>query len=55
MGAEYTELRDFKKKVIATLRKVQLAYPALRLETTSEGGPLRKRTIGHVRLNPKSL
>jgi hypothetical protein len=37
MGAEYAELRDFKKKVIATLRKVQLAYPALKLETTADG------------------
>jgi hypothetical protein len=37
MGAEYAELRDFKKKVIATLRKVQIAYPALKLKTTSEG------------------
>ena len=27
MGAEYAEIRDFKKKVIATLRKVQIAYP----------------------------
>ncbi|NYF92287.1 replication protein RepA [Tunturibacter empetritectus] len=37
MGAEYSEVRDFKKKVIVTLRKVQLAYPAMKVESTKAG------------------
>lgn len=37
MGGDYAELRDFKKKLLLALRKVQLAYPALRVETTSAG------------------
>jgi hypothetical protein len=32
MGAQYTEVRDFKKKVIVNLKKVQLAYPAMKVE-----------------------
>lgn len=37
MGAEYAEIRQFKAKVVATLRKVKLTYPALRAESTAEG------------------
>lgn len=37
MGAEYAELRQFKAKVVATLRKVKLTYPALKAECTPEG------------------
>jgi hypothetical protein len=37
MGAEYAEVRDFKKKVIVTLKKVQLAYPAMKVESTKAG------------------
>ena len=37
MGSEYAELRQFKAKVIATLRKVKLKYPELKAECTPEG------------------
>lgn len=37
MGGDYAELRDFKKKLLMALRKVQLAYPALKVETTLTG------------------
>ncbi|RRA50329.1 replication protein RepA [Acidipila sp. EB88] len=35
MGAEYAELRQFRAKVLLALKKIQLVYPALKLETTS--------------------
>ena len=35
MGAEYAQLRDFKIKVNLALKKIQLVYPALKLETTA--------------------
>jgi len=34
MGAEYAQLRDFKIKVNMALKKIQLVYPTLKLETT---------------------
>jgi hypothetical protein len=36
MGAEYAELRQFRAKVNLTLKKIQLVYPALKVETTPE-------------------
>ena len=37
LGSELSTLKNFKAKVTVTLRKVKLAYPALRVEVTSEG------------------
>ena len=36
MGAEYAQLRDFKIKVKLALKKIQLVYPTLRVETTGD-------------------
>jgi hypothetical protein len=36
-GAEYVEIRQFRAKVLATLKKIRLVYPALKVEGTSEG------------------
>jgi len=36
MGAEYAELRQFRAKVLLALKKIQLVYPTLKLETNSE-------------------
>jgi hypothetical protein len=36
MGAEYAQLRDFKIKVKLALKKIQLVYPALKVETTGD-------------------
>ena len=35
MGAEYAELRQFRAKVLLALKKIQLVYPTLKLETTT--------------------
>ncbi len=37
MGAEYAQLRDFKIRANAALKKIRLVYPALKLETTTGG------------------
>lgn len=37
MGSEYKEIRDFKKKVIAALKKVKVAYPKMRVEISDAG------------------
>jgi hypothetical protein len=37
MGAEYAQLRQFRAKVLATLKKIKLVYPALKIESTQEG------------------
>ena len=37
MGSEYAEARDFRKKVIATMRKIRIVYPSLNVETSAEG------------------
>ena len=36
MGAEYAELRQFRAKVNLALKKIQLVYPALKVESTAE-------------------
>jgi hypothetical protein len=35
MGAEYAELRQFWAKVLLALKKIQLVYPTLKMETTT--------------------
>jgi Plasmid encoded RepA protein len=37
MGAEYAEIRQFRAKVLATLKKIRLVYPALKVEGTPAG------------------
>lgn len=37
MGGDYSDIRDFHKKVKATLRKIKLVYPAMDAEATREG------------------
>jgi hypothetical protein len=37
MGAEYAQLRQFRAKVLTTLKKIKLVYPALKIESTPEG------------------
>jgi hypothetical protein len=37
MGAEYAEIRQFRAKVLATLKKILLVYSALKVEGTPEG------------------
>lgn len=36
MGAEYAELRQFRAKVLQTLKKIRLVYPALKVEGTKD-------------------
>ena len=36
LGSEYAQLRDFRAKVRLALKKIQLVYPALRVEITAE-------------------
>jgi hypothetical protein len=42
MGAEYIEVRDFKKKIIV-IEEVQLAYPAIKVERDVEGAKFKHR------------
>jgi hypothetical protein len=44
MGTDYGEVRNFRQKAVATLRKIQALYPA-------KLGPLR----GGIRIEPDSL
>jgi Plasmid encoded RepA protein len=37
MGAEYAEIRQFRAKVLTTLKKIRLVYPALKVEGTPDG------------------
>ncbi len=37
MGAEYKELRNFKQKVIATIRKIRLVYPQMKVDLSESG------------------
>lgn len=37
MGAEYKELRNFKQKVIATVRKIRLVYPQMKVDLSETG------------------
>jgi hypothetical protein len=37
MGAEYAEIRMFRTNVRLALKKIQLVYPELKLELTSDG------------------
>ena len=41
MGGEYAELRQFRAKALAALRKVKLVYPALNVESTPAGLTVR--------------
>ncbi len=36
MGAEYAQLRQFRAKVLAALRRIQVVYPTLKVETTED-------------------
>ena len=36
MGAEYALLRQSRAKVVAALRRIQMVYPALKVETTED-------------------
>jgi hypothetical protein len=45
MGGDYADLRDFRKKVKAALRKIRVVYPGLRLG----------RRPGGVEVSPTSL
>jgi hypothetical protein len=36
-GTDYSDLKDFRKKAIATLKKIQAVYPGLKLQD-AEGG-----------------
>jgi hypothetical protein len=48
IGGDYADLKDFRKKAIASLRKVQTVYPALRLGD-AEGGFVLKPSASAVR------
>jgi hypothetical protein len=37
MGAEYKELRNFKQKVVATVRKIRLVYPQMKVDLSDIG------------------
>ncbi len=37
MGAEYKELRNFKQKVIGTVRKIWLVYPQMKVDLSETG------------------
>jgi hypothetical protein len=37
MGAEYKELRNFKQKVVATVRKIRLVYPKMKVDLSESG------------------
>jgi hypothetical protein len=37
MGTEYAEIRQFRAKVLATLKEIRLVYPALKVEGTPDG------------------
>ncbi len=37
MGAEYKELRNFKQKVVATVRKIRLVYPQMKVDLSEAG------------------
>ncbi|MGI4829814.1 MAG: replication protein RepA [Janthinobacterium lividum] len=37
MGGEYAELRNFRQKVLAAIRKIRTVYPSLRVEITTQG------------------
>ncbi len=48
IGGDYADLKDFRKKAIASFRKVQTVYPALRLGD-AEGGFVLKPSASAVR------
>ncbi len=48
IGGDYADLKDFRKKAIASFRKVQMVYPALRLGD-AEGGFVLKPSASAVR------
>ena len=37
MGAEYKELRNFKQKVVASIRKIKLVYPQMQVDLSESG------------------
>ena len=37
MGAEYRELRNFKQKVVASIRKIKLVYPQMKVDFSEMG------------------
>jgi hypothetical protein len=37
MGAEYKEIRNFKQKVMASIRKIRLVYPNMRVDFSEAG------------------
>lgn len=37
MGSDYNDVKDFKKKAIATIRKIEAVYPGLKVETIHGG------------------
>ena len=37
MGAEYRELRNFKQKVMASIRKIRLVYPQMKVDLSETG------------------
>ena len=37
MGAEYKELRNFKQKVVATVKKIRLVYPQMKVNVSETG------------------
>lgn len=37
MGAEYKELRNFKQKVLASIRKIRLVYPNMKVDFSESG------------------
>ena len=37
MGAEYKELRNFKQKVMASIRKIRLVYPQMKVDFSESG------------------
>ena len=37
MGAEYKELRNFKQKVVATVKKIRLVYPQMKVDLSETG------------------
>ena len=37
MGAEYKELRNFRAKVVATVKKIRLVYPEMKVDVSEDG------------------
>ena len=43
MGAEYKELRNFRAKVVATVKKIRLVYPEMKVDVSEDGLHIHRR------------